>query len=232
MPAPTKPLLAVLSGGNAEKPPIWLMRQAGRYLPEYRALRAEKGGFLELGLRPRGGGRGHAPADPPLRLRRRDPVLRHPDRAATRWARTCASWRARGRASRRRSVDAALAALQRVPARLAPIYATVEKVKAALSRRDTTLLGFAGSPWTVATYMVAGQGSRDQAEARRSPIAIPAAFAAIIDAIVGDDDRLSVRPDRGRGRGGAIVRQLGRQPCAGRVRALGDRADRARSSRR
>ncbi len=108
-------------------------------------------------------------------------------------------------------VDAALAALERVPARLEPIYRTVEKVKARLPA-ETTLLGFAGSPWTVATYMVAGQGSRDQAEARRFAYADPGAFAAIIDAIAGDDRRLSFRPDRGRRRGGAIVRQLGGQP--------------------
>jgi uroporphyrinogen decarboxylase len=79
-------------------------------------------------------------------------------------------------------IDAALAALERAPARLEPIYRTVEKVKSRLPA-ETTLLGFAGSPWTVATYMVAGQGSRDQAEARRVAYADPIAFSAIVDAI-------------------------------------------------
>ena len=75
-----------------------------------------------------------------------------------------------------------------VPARLEPIYRTVEKV-AALLPAETTLLGFAGSPWTVATYMVAGQGSRDQAEARRLAYADPEAFAALDRRDRGDDGR-------------------------------------------
>jgi uroporphyrinogen decarboxylase len=77
----------------------------------------------------------------------------------------------------------AFAALERVETRLAPIYRTVEKVRSALPG-ETTFLGFAGSPWTVATYMIAGQGSRDQAEARLFAYRDPKAFAEIIDAIV------------------------------------------------
>jgi uroporphyrinogen decarboxylase len=75
-----------------------------------------------------------------------------------------------------------LDSLQPYPARLAPIYETVAKVKAALGP-DKTLIGFAGSPWTVATYMVAGQGSREQAEARRFAYADPQAFTAIVERI-------------------------------------------------
>jgi uroporphyrinogen decarboxylase len=78
--------------------------------------------------------------------------------------------------------EAAFAALEAVPGRLEPIYRTVENVKASLPP-ETTFLGFAGSPWTVATYMVAGQGSRDQAEARGYAYADPGAFTEIIAAI-------------------------------------------------
>ena len=79
-------------------------------------------------------------------------------------------------------VDAALATLERVPARLEPVYQTVRRVAAELPGK-TTFLGFAGSPWTVATYMVAGRGSKDQGETRRFAYRDPAGFAEIIDAI-------------------------------------------------
>jgi uroporphyrinogen decarboxylase len=80
-------------------------------------------------------------------------------------------------------VDSALASLEAAPERLDAVYATVARVAAALPPQ-TTFLGFAGSPWTVATYMVAGQGSKDQAAARRMALSDPAAFGAIIDAII------------------------------------------------
>ena len=73
--------------------------------------------------------------------------------------------------------------LERAPERLRPIYETVEKVAAQLPE-TTTFLGFAGSPWTVATYMVAGRGSKDQGEARRFAYADPQAFGEVIDALV------------------------------------------------
>jgi uroporphyrinogen decarboxylase len=181
MPGPSKPLLSVLSGGNPSVKPIWLMRQAGRYLPEYRALRAEKGGFLELVYDPQ------AAAEITLQ-----PIRRFGFDGAILFSDILIVPHALGQDLRFEAgegprltpplVDAALNQLARAPARLEPIYRTVENVKAALPA-ETTLLGFAGSPWTVATYMVAGQGSREQAEARRGAFADPEGFAAIIEAI-------------------------------------------------
>ena len=182
MPAPSKPLLDVLSGGNPGIIPIWLMRQAGRYLPEYRALRAEKGGFLELAMD------SEAAAEITLQ-----PVRRFGFDGAILFSDILIVPHALGQDLRFEEgegprlspplVDKALAALTRGPERLEPIYRTVEKVKSQLPAA-TTLLGFAGSPWTVATYMVAGRGSRDQAEARLAAYADPEAFAALIGAIV------------------------------------------------
>jgi len=176
-----KPLLAVLSGEKLEPIPIWLMRQAGRYLPEYRALRADKGGFLELVYD------SEAAAEITLQ-----PIRRFGFDGAILFSDILIVPHALGQELRFEAgegprlapplVDAALAALERVPARLEPIYRTVEKVAARLPA-ETTFLGFAGSPWTVATYMIAGQGSREQAEARGFAYRDPAAFAAIVEAI-------------------------------------------------
>jgi uroporphyrinogen decarboxylase len=177
-----KPLLATLRGGNSGRIPIWLMRQAGRYLPEYRALRAKKGGFLELVY-------DHdAAAEITLQ-----PIRRFGFDGAILFSDILIVPHALGQDLRFEAgegprlspplADAALASLKRVPARLEPIYRTVEKVAARLPS-ETTLIGFAGSAWTVATYMVAGQGSREQAEARRFAYRDPAAFGDVIAAIV------------------------------------------------
>lgn len=176
-----KPLLAVLSSGIPERKPVWLMRQAGRYLPEYRALRAEKGGFLELVYDP------DAAAEVTVQPIRRfgfDGAILFSDILIVPHALGQELSFGPGEGPRLSPplIDASLAALERVPERLASIYRTVEKVKSQLPA-ETTFLGFAGSPWTVATYMVAGQGSRDQAETRAFAYADPAAFSAIIDAI-------------------------------------------------
>jgi uroporphyrinogen decarboxylase len=176
-----KPLLSVLSGGKSEKLPIWLMRQAGRYLPEYRALRAEKGGFLALV------NDSDAAAEVTLQPVRRfgfDGAILFSDILIVPFALGQDLRFEAGEGPRLSPplADALLSALEAVPARLEPVYRTVEKVKAALPA-ETTFLGFAGSPWTVATYMVAGQGSRDQAEARQAAYADPEAFAEIIGAI-------------------------------------------------
>jgi uroporphyrinogen decarboxylase len=182
MDRPEKPLLSVLKGKKAEKTPIWLMRQAGRYLPEYRALRAEKGGFLDLVYDP------DAAAEVTLQ-----PIRRFGFDGAILFSDILIVPHALGQDLRFEAgegprlsptlVDSRLAALESVPERLEPIYRTVEKVAACLPE-STTFLGFAGSPWTVATYMVAGQGSRDQAEARRLAYGDPAAFGEIVHALV------------------------------------------------
>ena len=177
-----RPLLAVLRGERRDPPPIWLMRQAGRYLPEYRALRAEKGGFLELVH--------DSPAAADVTLQ---PIRRFGFDGAILFSDILVIPHAMGQDLRFEAgegprlsptlVDHSLASLVAVPERLLPVYETVRLVRAQLPSQ-TTFLGFAGSPWTVATYMVAGQGSREQAETRRMAYRDPAAFGAIIDALV------------------------------------------------
>lgn len=177
-------LLDTLNGKRGARVPLWLMRQAGRYLPEYRALREQKGGFLamaydseaacEITLQPidRFGFDGailfsdilivpHAMGQHLEFLAGEGPKLSPP------------------------LVDAALEGLARDTSRYEPIYQTVRLCRQRLPE-GVTMLGFAGSPWTVATYMVAGEGSRDQHEARALAYRDPAKLDAILDAIVGE----------------------------------------------
>src|SRR6195952_3703882 len=174
-------LLRTLQGENAAERPIWLMRQAGRYLPEYRALRADKGGFLKLVYD------GEAAAEITLQPIRRfgfDGAILFSDILIVPYAmgQDLEFLVGEGPRMSPRLLDATLESLHAVPERLDPIYATVARVKSGLGA-GRTLLGFAGSPWTVATYMVAGEGSRDQHETRAMAYRDPPAFQAIIDAI-------------------------------------------------
>jgi uroporphyrinogen decarboxylase len=177
----TKPLLNTLKGHRQVVPPLWLMRQAGRYLPEYRELRATKGGFLELCYDPA------SAAEVTLQPIRRfgfDGSILFSDILVIPHAMGQRLWFEEGEGPRLAPtlVDSTLEALEAVPERLNPIYETVRKVAAALPK-ETTFLGFAGSPWTIATYMVAGQGSKDQAAARSMAYRDEAAFDALIKAI-------------------------------------------------
>ncbi len=176
-------LLENLLGTNTSKRPIWLMRQAGRYLPEYRALRAEKGGFLALVYDT------DAAAEITLQPIRRfgfDGAILFSDILIVPYAmgQNLEFLAGEGPKLTPRLVDSTLENLSEVPERLTPIYDTVRKVRAGLDS-DKTMLGFAGSPWTVATYMCAGEGSRDQHETRAMAYRDPSAFAEIIQAIVG-----------------------------------------------
>jgi uroporphyrinogen decarboxylase len=175
-------LLNTLRGENGNQRPIWLMRQAGRYLPEYRALRAEKGGFLALVYD------SDAAAEITLQPIRRfgfDGAILFSDILIVPYAmgQNLEFLVGEGPRMSPRLLDAALDSLHAVPERLTPIYETVAKVKAGLGA-GRTLLGFAGSPWTIATYMVAGEGSRDQHDTRALAYRDPGAFQAIIDGIV------------------------------------------------
>ena len=176
-----KPLLAVLRGERRDPPPLWMMRQAGRYLPEYRALRGDKGGFLELVYD------SNAAAEVTLQ-----PLRRYPFDAAILFSdilivpfaigQDLSFVAGEGPRLAPTMLDARIRDLEPQMQRLDPIYETVRLVKAELSP-ETTFLGFAGSPWTVATYMIAGQGSREQAEARRLAYADPGKLDAILDMI-------------------------------------------------
>ena len=153
------------------------MRQAGRYLPEYRALRAQKGGFLALVYD------SEAAAEitiQPIRRYGMDGAILFSDILIVPYAmgQDLEFLVGEGPHLSPRLVDTALSSLSAVPERLSPIYETVKLVRAALPA-DKTMLGFAGSPWTVATYMVAGEGSRDQHDTRSLAYRDPAAFQAI-----------------------------------------------------
>ena len=182
--SPNKPLLNALKGERQDIPPVWLMRQAGRYLPEYRALRAEKGGFLALATDP------VTAAEVTLQPIRRfgfDGAILFSDILMVPWALgqdltfgPGEGPRLSPKIDRRDAVDSLQAPDH---ARLQPVYNTVTRV-AGMLPPEVTFLGFAGSPWTVATYMIAGQGSKDQAEARMLGYADPGAMAALIERIV------------------------------------------------
>lgn len=158
-------LLRVLSGETVFPPPVWLMRQAGRYLPEYRATREKAGGFLDLCYNP------ELATEVTLQPIRRfgfdasilfSDILVIPD-ALRRNVRFEV-----GEGPRMDPIDAAgIAALDPSGAEthLAPVIETVTRLRAALPA-ETTLIGFCGAPWTVATYMIAGRGTPDQAPAR------------------------------------------------------------------
>ena len=177
-----KLLLAVLAGERRDPPPIWMMRQAGRYLPEYRALRTEKGGFLDLVYDH------EAAADITLQPLRRfpqlDAAILFSDILIVPFAIGQNLSFVAGEGPRLTPIllETGIGDLKPHLQRLQPIYETVRRVKAQLSP-ETTFLGFAGSPWTVATYMIAGQGSREQAEPRRLAYADPGKLDAILDMI-------------------------------------------------
>ncbi len=175
------PILETLAGKALSPPPVWLMRQAGRYLPEYRALRAEKGSFLNLVYD------SDAACEITLQPIRRfgfDAAILFSDILIVPHAMGQDLRFAEGEGPRLspRLADVALESLTPARHHYRAIWDTVRKVRTALAP-EKALLGFAGSPYTVATYMVAGQGSKDQADTRIMAHADPARFNALIEAI-------------------------------------------------
>ena len=175
---PKKPLLAVLKGERQDPAPMWLMRQAGRYLPEYRQLRQEKGSFLDLVYD------SDAAAEVTLQPLGRfdfDAAILFSDILIVPFAigQNLSFVAGEGPRLTPQLLSADLDSLTPTLTRLEPVYETVRKVRQRLAP-NKTLIGFAGAPWTVATYMVAGQGSRDQSETRRLAYADSERFAAIV----------------------------------------------------
>jgi uroporphyrinogen decarboxylase len=178
-----KPLLERLAGSTAGPPPVWLMRQAGRYLPEYRELRASAGSFLELCYTP------ELAAEVTLQPVRRfaidaailfSDILVVPDALGIE-VRFVAGEGPQLEPVRTRSRVERLDP-DRVRTHLAPVIETVRRVRADLPAK-VALIGFAGAPWTVAAYAIEGCGSRDFLEARRLARSQPELVAELIDVL-------------------------------------------------
>ncbi|MEX0971439.1 MAG: uroporphyrinogen decarboxylase [Paracoccaceae bacterium] len=177
-----KSLLRVLNGEVLATPPVWLMRQAGRYLPEYRATRATAGGFLELCYSP-----DHAVEVTlqPIRRFGFDAAILFADILLLPQALGAELWFETGEGPRLKPVETRedfkrLNPVDAIHDTLSPIYETVRRLIAELPK-ETTLIGFAGAPWTVATYMIAGRGTPDQGPARRMMYNDRALFADLIE---------------------------------------------------
>ena len=159
--------------------PIWFMRQAGRTLPEYRKLRQEKGSFLNLVYDPAAAA--EITLQPLERFPGLDAAILFSDILIVPFAlgQNLTFVTGEGPQLMPTLSETPIGELTPYPARLDPIYETVRKVKQRIGA-PTTLIGFAGSPWTVATYMVAGHGSRDQGETRRLAYSDPGRFGEIV----------------------------------------------------
>lgn len=182
--AQTKTILRALAGETLPTPPIWMMRQAGRYLPEYRATRAQAGDFLSLCYNP------ELAAEVTLQPIRRygfDAAILFADILLLPQALGADLWFVTGEGPRLSTVTAqadfdALKGVGAIHDTLSPIYETVKILSRELPA-ETTLIGFAGAPWTVATYMIAGRGTPDQAPAHALREGNEELFAALIDLI-------------------------------------------------
>lgn len=178
-----KPVLAVLDGNKTKTRPIWLMRQAGRYLPEYREIRAKANNFIEFCYSPA------MAAEATLQPIRRfgfdaailfSDILVVPDALGQKVAFET------GEGPRLQPL-VATTDIERLPPlsldRLAPVFETIDRVRSHLPA-ETAFLGFCGAPWTVASYMIAGRGTPDHAPARLFAYRHPTGFQLLIDKLV------------------------------------------------
>ena len=177
-----KPLLELIRQTEIPAtPPIWLMRQAGRYLPEYRRVRAEAGGFLDLCYSPE---LAEEVTLQPIRRYGLDASIVFADILLVPHAMGQKLWFETGEGPRLEPISCASdLSLKGTRDHLAPVSETLSRLTKSLPA-DTTLIGFAGAPWTVATYMVAGRGTPDQAPARALARTEPEKFQEIIDMLV------------------------------------------------
>ena len=182
--APAKTILRALAGETLLTPPIWMMRQAGRYLPEYKATRAEAGDFLSLCYNP------DLAAEVTLQPIRRygfDAAILFADILLLPQALGADLWFVTGEGPRLSTITQQadfdkLKPVTDIDEVLNPIYETVRILRRELPA-ETTLIGFAGAPWTVATYMIAGRGTPDQGPAHALKAENRALFEALLDRI-------------------------------------------------
>jgi uroporphyrinogen decarboxylase len=193
-----KPLLQVLRGEIAAEPPVWLMRQAGRYLPEYRELRARAASFLDFCFTP------DLAVEATLQ-----PIRRFGFDGAILFSDILVVPHALGQSVRfaeghgplleplRCAGDLDRLSGESLRERLAPVFETLRRLSSAIPPQ-TTLIGFAGAPWTVASYMIEGRGGSDFVNARRMAYADPALFERLITLLEESTlDYLSAQVDAG-----------------------------------
>ena len=194
-----KTILRALAGETQPVPPIWMMRQAGRYLPEYRATRAQAGDFLSLCYN------SELAAEVTLQPIRRygfDAAIMFADILLIPQALGADLWFVTGEGPRLSTVTKEadfnrLKPANETDATLNPIYETLRILSRALPT-ETTLIGFAGAPWTVATYMIAGRGTPDQGPAHKLMAENPDLFQRLIDLLTeATIDYLSKQIDAG-----------------------------------
>ncbi|WP_339768263.1 uroporphyrinogen decarboxylase [uncultured Pseudosulfitobacter sp.] len=194
-----KTILRALAGETLDVPPIWMMRQAGRYLPEYKATRAQAGDFLSLCYNP------ELACEVTLQPIRRygfDAAILFADILLVPQALGADLWFVTGEGPRLSTVTTQadfdkLGPVADIHETLSPIYQTVRLLTDALPR-ETTLIGFAGAPWTVATYMIAGQGTKDQGPAHALKAENVALFEALLERItLATIEYLSAQVDAG-----------------------------------
>jgi uroporphyrinogen decarboxylase len=181
----TKKLLRVLKGESLVPPPVWLMRQAGRYLPEYRRTRTQAGSFLELCFTPE---LAEEVTLQPLRRYDFDAAILFSDILVVPHALGQRVWFEEGIGPRLESLGEGAPDLGRLSREgfhqaLEPVYETVRRLSRSLPA-ETTFIGFAGAPWTVASYMLEEGSSRDYARAKAFAYGSPEAFQALIDLLV------------------------------------------------
>ncbi len=181
---PDKPILRVLAGEDVWPPPVWLMRQAGRYLPEYRAIKESSGGFIERCMDP---DLATEITLQPIRRFGMDAAILFSDILILPWALGQNVVFKDGIGPVLTPVRDAAALQSLDPARVgqatAPVLETIRRLRLALPQ-PCTLIGFCGSPFTVACYMVEGSGSRDFAETRAMAYGDPDLFGRLMDLLV------------------------------------------------
>ena len=177
-----KPLLAVLKHEKPSRTPIWLMRQAGRYLPEYRELRAEKGGFLAMAMDPE---TACEITMQPIRRYAMDGAIIFSDILTVPMALGQTLWFETGEGPKLGPMENL--SFDAFDEKMEPVYHALRLTSTQLVKEgfnQTTLLGFAGAPWTVATYMIEGGGSKDHINAKAFAFEQPAAFSALMDMLI------------------------------------------------